>query len=92
MSFKKQLVTDETQRIPIKFESADASNVFYSKLWPKNGLPDDRYVGVKKFTIPFIVMIDHTIIYETAYYNSVVRRADTNGDGIITLKEAIGLQ
>lgn len=42
--------------------------------------------------IPFIAFKSHKTFYETEYTNSKIREADTDSNGIITLREAKDLR
>ena len=91
VSMKNKWVYDEASRVSVVFESGEASQIFHSKLRLDALKKGNPYVGSTQFGIPFVVFIDHTIIYETAYYNARVREADINGDGVITVEEAKNL-
>lgn len=92
ISTKQRIETDEKSRVSVKFESAEAAAIFHAKLDTSKIDRNAPFFGKTTFGIPFIVLIDHRILYETTYYNAQVRKADINADGNITLEEANNLK
>lgn len=93
MSMKQTTEFDEPSAKPIKFESKEASNLFFLK----TKIVDIRkykgpYLKEDSLMIPFIAFKNNRTFYETQYNNSKIVEADTNSDQIITLKEAENLK
>ena len=93
MSTKQDTQFNQSALMPVKFESKEASDLFFSKT---------KIIDIKKYKgsymkedslmIPFIAFKNHRVFYETEYTNSKIREADINSDGVITLKEAKDLK
>lgn len=93
ISVKNNTEFDKNVVSPIKFESRQASNLFYLKTKIHNlSKYKGAYAKRDSFMIPFIAYKNHTTFYKTEYINSRIKEADYNADGIITLKEAKSLK
>jgi len=78
---------------PIKFESREAAELFFAKTKIVDvGKYRGSYMKQDTIIIPFIALSNHTVFYETQYYNAKIKEADFNADGVITLQEAKKLQ
>ena len=89
---KTKVKFDEPPRVSIKFESAEAASIFYSKLRASKVKSGDPSVENSRFGIPFIIFFDSDTIHANAVFNALVEQADINGDGTITLEEAKNLK
>lgn len=93
MSSKKESVFDKNLLTPVKFESSEASSIFFETIKINN---IEAYKGPfmkeESTMIPFIYFKSNKIFYETEYTNYKIKEADTNSDGVISLKEAKNLR
>ena len=89
---KTKVKFDEPPRVSIKFESAEAASIFYAKLRAVKVKSGDPSMESSCFGIPLIIFYNSDTIYANAVYNSLVRQADINADGTITLEEAKNLK
>ena len=89
---KTAIKYDEPPRVSVKFESAEAASIFYSKLRASKVKSGDPSVENSRFGIPFIIFFDSDTIHANAVFNALVEQADINGDGTITLEEAKNLK
>ena len=93
MSIKQDTKFDESKVWPVKFESKEASELFFTKIKIID-IKNYRgsYMKEDSLMIPFVAFKNHKTFYETEYNNSKIKEADTNSDGIITFKEAQNLK
>ena len=89
---KTAIKYDEPPRVSVKFESAEAASIFYAKLRAVKVKSGDPSMESSCFGIPLIIFYNSDTIYANAVYNSLVRQADINADGTITLEEAKNLK
>jgi hypothetical protein len=75
---------DETRKT-VRFSSAEAARIFYEAHLSGSGRVVRHAVAVE---LPLIPYRHRTVVTENVRFNSAVRNADKNGDGIISLAEA----
>ena len=93
ISVKQDSKFNQSQLLRIRFESKEASDLFYLKIKIidiKNY--KGSYIKEDSLMIPFIAFKSHKTFYETEYTNSKIREADTDSNGIITLREVKDLR
>jgi hypothetical protein len=95
---KRDVRFDQPTRVDIKFESAEASSIFHSKL-SCCGCKKDKgckrgkggFAG-SRGCILFIYAHETKVYYPNAKFNMLVSQADIDRNGTITVKEAKDLK
>ena len=73
----------DTDRVPVRFESSEASEIFYTALLvPKPVLSDMSYLMTP---VGFGV---RWTVNQAEWHNLLVKRIDVDKDGLITVEEA----
>lgn len=82
---KTEVVRDGEPPRPVRYESAEAAEVFHRAMKAKHdSCKGGAYVGV-----PFVTLYSRDrVLSATARFNDAVARCDTDQDGVITLVEA----
>lgn len=83
-SFQRRAEFSETPRLEVSFENAAAAAAFHRAF---DATP--MQYSDWKFTVSPLMLVNvELVLYEREWYNSLVRRADINRDGVITEEEA----
>lgn len=84
IGISRKVETSEKDRLPIRFENAEASRLFYSEMnEPKPYMSDQSYF----LALPFAFGVEW-VLHETEWFNHQVRRSDIDADGLLTEQEA----
>ncbi len=87
---KRKMNYNEPVKASVKFETAEASRIFYSKLKACEGRKhgEDPTSSRSGLCVLFIVAGESKTVYPNARYNALVDQMDIDDDGTISLKEA----
>ena len=87
---KREMNYNEPTKVSVKFETAEASRIFYSKLKACEGgkHADDPTSSASGVCVLFIVAGGSKTVYPNARYNALVDQMDINDDGTISVEEA----
>ena len=87
---KREMNYNEPAKVSVKFETAEASRIFYAKLKACKGKKggDDPTSGASGVCVLFVVAGGSVTVYPNARYNALVDQMDINDDGTISLEEA----
>ena len=81
--FERTVRFSEADRVPVRFESSEASELFFNALLvPKPVLSDMRYL-----VTPVGFGVKWTV-NQAEWHNLLVKRMDVDKDGLITVEEA----
>lgn len=78
----------DAERMKVSFENEAAGRMFYEALSKSEGNAK-RSESTTEVSLPIVFEHkQHTVDGDNIVFNSAVRRGDSNGDGVITEKEA----
>ena len=87
-SSNEKVVEPDAKRIAVDFESEQSLETF-QKAANARYASGGGVVGKSGLAIPFVIAAsERRVLSENAFYNAQVRKADTNGDGVVSNVEA----